>query len=186
MATDFEGRSRRRRVATLLVIALFSPAARAEALRGSVSAGLGAGYSLLGVKLELGAGLWSGFAAISPLAVYSNSSIMGALGARWSAQPDGSGLGFALQGWLWKLTDYDRDTQVVIAATIHWRWRFGHFLIDAGAGPAVRLDRYRPGPDPEYKRGLVSANCIGIGLFVDRGRCGGIPFDVELGFGFAF
>ena len=170
----------------LLVIALIAPTARAEGLRGNVSAGLGAGYSLLGVKLELGAGHWSGFAALSPLALYSSSSIAGALGARWSAQADGSGLGVALQGWLWKVADYDRDTQVVIAATIHWRWRFGHFTIDAGAGPAVRLDRYRPGPDAEYKRGLVSANCIGIGVFVDMGQCGGIPFDVELGLGFAF
>ena len=91
--TNCSQQPRRRRVAVLLVIALIAPTARAEGLRGNVSAGLGAGYSLLGVKLELGAGHWSGFAALSPLALYSSSSIAGALGARWSAQADGGGLG---------------------------------------------------------------------------------------------
>ena len=82
------------------------------------------------------------------------------------------------------MTGYDRDTQVVIAATIHWRWLFGNFTIDAVSGSALRLDRYPPAPDPEYPGGLVSANCVGLGLFVDLGRCGGMPFDVELGFAF--
>ena len=73
-------------------LALLAGSARAADFRGGLSAGLGLGHDFIGLQLELGAGHWAAFASAGPLGF---SSL--ALGGRWSARPDGSGFGLALQ-----------------------------------------------------------------------------------------
>lgn len=178
--------SQRARAVCLLL--LVAGGARAADFRGDLTAGVGIGRDIAGLQLELGAGHWSGFASLGLLGLSS-----AALGARWSALPDGSGFGLALQAAVWKRTGGSspftdsRETVTILSATAHWRWRWRFLLIDLGAGPAVTFDSYRfptfaddaPGDD----RKLLRKTCVGI--FTDVGTCG-FPLDVELGLGVAF
>ncbi len=160
---------------------------RAADFRGGLSAGIGLGHDFIGLQLELGAGHWAAFASAGPLKF---SSL--ALGGRWSARPDGSGFGLALQAAVFQTTGGSspytdsRETVTSVAATAHWRWSF--VLFDLGAGPAVSFDSYR---FPTYAddsnladdHKLIRVTCVG--LLVDVATCG-FPLDIELGLGAAF
>ena len=172
------------------LIFLVAGGARAADFRGDLTAGIGLGHDFAGLQLELGTGRWTGFASAG---LVGSSSI--ALGGRWSARPDGSGFGLALQAAIWKTAGGSspyadsRETITSVAATAHWRWRWRFLLIDLGAGPAVSFDSYRfPTYADEFDRTddhkLIRGACVGI--LVDAASCAGSPFDVELGLGIAF
>jgi hypothetical protein len=136
------------------------------------------GHSLLGVQAELGYYQCSVFLAATAAPRFS-------FGGRWSPDPSGAGFGVALQGLVWSdysTADRTQETVVVVAATAHYRFRWGLFLADVGAGPAVSFDSYR-------LLGLDAATnlrrnvCFGVRTGV--GKCE-IPLDVEVSVGVGF
>ena len=176
------------RLALLLALTALSSAAQADGFRASLTGGAGVGRDFLGGQLEAGWDHWSVFAGLGRPSAHPDSSF--AFGGRWSAQPDGSGFGAALQAAIWRSSgpqyvDY-RETTTIVAATAHWRWLFWqHLVLDLGVGPAVSFDSYRfPTQDYDANNGkLLQRTCAGI--LGDVGQCF-FPFDVELGLGLAF
>lgn len=184
--TSATGRARVR-LACVFAASLAVGAVRAEGLRGAVTGGLGVGQAVLGVRGELGWNQWSASLALAPFPGLNPSNSFAA-GLRWSLRPDGSGLGVAAQTLVWKKGGSEPETLVLLALTAHWRWTWGVFALDLGAGPAVSLNAYRlPTQDSDLPRaawGTVRED-VCFGIHTDRGRCG-IPLDVELGLGVAF
>jgi hypothetical protein len=174
------------RAGLALGVLLSASSALADGERGALTGGIGMGHAFLGGQLEVGVNNWSAFGAIGPETF--------ALGTRWSMRPDGSGLGVALHATVWHGSGCcgDHGTTTVLAATAHWRWKWGFFILDAGAGPAFSLSSYRQSSTdldvPEYDRGkLTQSACFGV--LLDNSCSGGatvFPIDVELGLGFAF
>ena len=188
------------RLALLLALTALSSSAHADGFRASLTGGIGVGRDtpplrrgayFLGGQLEAGFGHWTAFASELVLVPFQRPDQSIGFGGRWSAEPDGSGFGVALQAAIWRssgLANFDyRETTTVVAATAHWRWLFWqHLVLDLGAGPAVSFDSYRfPTRDYDANNGkLLQRTCVGVGGG-DPGECP-FPIDFELGLGLAF
>ena len=162
----------------LLAAALPATDAQAEGLRATLTFGLGAGHALLGPQAEVGYDHVSASFAVAPV-----DALAVAFGARWSLRPSGEGFGVALHGFVWRTSGalFD-ETTVVLAATAHWRWKWGVLVLDAGAGPAFSIDSYRS-KDEGFPKSLQRSTCAGF--HTDVGQCG-LPLDLELAAGIGF
>lgn len=175
------------RIALLALV--LSAAARAEGFKGSIGVGVGNAYDLVGARLELGWGRFSGLVG-APAAIRSDWDHSLSVGGRWSFLRPESGPALALvASWSWygPQGDFDaRETVVIISATLSWRFRLGPIFLELGAGPAISHDSYRF-PSRDY--GADS------GRLIQRWRYGvtplgaseiDFPFDADAGLSFAW
>ena len=176
-----------------------------SSLHLAVSTGAGFAYDGVGLRLDLRWGRGGLFFSTGPLAfprtrgditVAHETPLLGswAAGVRWFLREEGSGpwLSACAMRSEDRLTSpfvpgHPLERSVHAAATVGWRWRWGGFFLEAGAGPVFHYDRQYLASEPgDPKTASVATN---VGLLYDSARSGsGLWFipAVDAGLGFEF
>jgi hypothetical protein len=156
----------------------------AEPLQLSLSGGIGHSHSILGPRLELAGDHFGGFTAASIAFLHGDLGI--AAGARWTSGVR-RGLVLSLQADVLEFGHQahylfeDRQTLVVISATVGYRFRYQRFWAEAAIGPAFYIDSH-------YHEGAIDENQTVFQRQTGFGAFGGqnnprLP-DIELAIGF--
>ena len=194
--------------AAVVIGSLASPPAHAspaDTVHVALSAGAGFAYDGVGLRVDLRWRQADVFCSTGPLGFpHTKSDIYGqhevpvlgswAAGVRWFFREEASG------PWLsgYAMRSEDRLSSAFIAGrplersihaavTFGWRWAWGGFFLEAGAGPVLHFERQYLASEPgDPKAAAITTN---VGLFYDSAQSGsGLWFlpAVDLGLGYEF